>query len=95
MRTEQVDPRDVTWEVDRPVYRVVFRSAAVSDEWELTEAADVAEVLKWATSQAHGREITVHIVGAVPATAGKGALRLMGPVDPATARRGATAFLGE
>ena len=56
-----VDPRDTRWEVDNPVYRVYFwhRPAVAPgsdqelwmwhcEEWRLTGAADVHEVLAWA-----------------------------------------------
>ena len=42
-----VGPRDQTWEVDRPRYRVYFHEANdASDEYEVT-GADVDEVITW------------------------------------------------
>lgn len=65
MIIEGVDPRDITWEDDRPVYRVYFwhqppapsgadqaRAMWHCDEYRLTEAADVEEVLGWARNTA-------------------------------------------
>jgi hypothetical protein len=44
----RIDPRDETWEVDLPRYRVYFWDAeARSDEYELSGAEDVAEVIRW------------------------------------------------
>jgi hypothetical protein len=56
-----VDPRDETWEVDLPLYRVYFWDAeASSDEYELSGAEDVAEVLRWAESDRDGRSFTMY-----------------------------------
>ncbi len=42
-----VDPRDQTWEVDAPRYRVYFHErSGASDEYEIS-GANVAEVLTW------------------------------------------------
>ena len=59
MEVRPVDPRDVSSEVDDPVYRVTFwtrpdgpdamRSA---DEYEITGAQDVEDVLQWARAEA-------------------------------------------
>ncbi len=61
MKVEGVEPRDVTWEVERPVYRVYFWHEPAApegvpqeqvmwrcDEYRLTEVADVEEALDWA-----------------------------------------------
>jgi hypothetical protein len=62
---EGIDPRDTEWEVEGPVYRVHFwhrppAPAGVpqeqmmyhSDEYRLSEADDVGEVLDWARTTA-------------------------------------------
>jgi hypothetical protein len=62
---ESTDPRDTEWEVEEPVYRVYFwhqplapngvpREHAMfhSDEYRLSEAVDVGEVLDWARTTA-------------------------------------------
>jgi hypothetical protein len=62
---EGVDPRDTEWEIDWPVYRVYFwhqppAPAGVAqeqvmwhcDEYRLSQAADVEEVLHWARNSA-------------------------------------------
>ncbi|MGY1838584.1 MULTISPECIES: hypothetical protein [unclassified Modestobacter] len=55
MDVRGVDPRDVSWEVDAPRYRVYLWSAgpgAWSDEYELSGAGvDAAAVLAWATGR--------------------------------------------
>ncbi|EYR62014.1 hypothetical protein N866_12755 [Actinotalea ferrariae CF5-4] len=73
-----VDPRDQTWELDRPNYRVFFHDAhGVSDEYELRDA-DVVEVLAWAQDQAAGRTFVLY--ACVPGD-GLGLVRLQGS-DP-------------
>lgn len=65
MNIEGVDPRDIEWEVEHPVYRVYFwhqpsappgvsraRVAYHSDEYRLMGAEDVHEVLAWAKATA-------------------------------------------
>jgi hypothetical protein len=65
VNVEDIDPRDTEWEVEGPVYRVYFwrqqpAPMAVSqghvmfhsDEYRLSEAADVGEVLDWARATA-------------------------------------------
>jgi hypothetical protein len=60
-----IDPRDTEWEVERPVYRVYFwhqphapegvapeHVMFHSDEYRLSGAPDVAEVLDWARTTA-------------------------------------------
>jgi hypothetical protein len=93
MRAEPVDPRDCSWEVDHPAYRVYFwhRPAAPPgirpeqmgyhcDEWRLTEAADVREVLAWAESRRR-EEQTYVLYTETRDQQGLGLLRLAG-VDP-------------
>ena len=56
MNVRGVDPRDIEREV-KAVCRVHFWSAGrtLSDEFELTDAADVHEVLRWIDANADGR----------------------------------------
>jgi len=87
MNVRAVDPRDIESET-KAVYRVYFWSAGrtVSDEFELTDAADVHEVLRWIDANVDGREIEALVVvdgcdvgrGAV---LGTGAVYLIGPLD--------------
>jgi hypothetical protein len=69
METHPADPRDVVREVTEPKYRVYFWSqlgpdelAWKSDEWELTAAADVSEVLEWAKENSNGRSFVMYAV---------------------------------
>jgi hypothetical protein len=73
-----VDPRDQTWEVDRPRYRVYFHEVnGASDEYEVT-GADVDEVIAWAEEQCGRRMYVLYVC--VPAD-GFGLVRRAG-VDP-------------
>ena len=55
MDTRGVDPRDQTWEIKQPTYRVYFHdSKGAADEYEV-EGADVADVLAWAESRSGDR----------------------------------------
>lgn len=73
-----VDPRDETWGVDAPRYRVYFHDArGASDEHELRDA-DVDEVIAWA--EAHQGERTC-VVYACVRRDGLGLVRLAG-TDP-------------
>jgi len=73
-----VDPRDQTWEVSHPSYRVHFHDAAgASDEYEVT-GANVAEVLAWAEARRGDRTFVLY--ACVPHE-GLGLLRLEGS-DP-------------
>jgi len=69
MHADGVDPRDVTWEVSSPVYRVYFwhRPKAPPevpldevgyhcDEYRLIDADDVHEVLTWAEARRQGSD---------------------------------------
>ena len=47
MDARPIDPRDETWEVRAPRYRVYFFDGTASDEFEL-DAHDVVEALAWA-----------------------------------------------
>jgi hypothetical protein len=88
MNVRRVDPRDIERE-EQAVYRVYFWSAGRtrSDEFELTDATDVREVLRWIDANAEGREVEALVVvdgcevgrGAV---LGASAAYLIGPLDP-------------
>ncbi|HEX9968552.1 MAG TPA: hypothetical protein VGB03_00310 [Acidimicrobiales bacterium] len=78
MHVVPTDPRDTTWEIDFPAYRVYFRvpGGGPWDEYEVRDA-DVDEVLAWAAGEAGGREYCVYVV--VPDPGGKpGMIRLRG-----------------
>ncbi len=75
---KSVDPRDQTWEVDRPSYRVYFHEAdGASDEYEVS-GTDVGEALAWA-EQRRGRRSYV-LYACIPSR-GLGLVRLAG-TDP-------------
>ena len=89
MDVAPVDPRDVSWEVDRPRYRVHFWTEPadpvgmrVCDEYELS-GPDVhaAEVLAWAAEQSAGRATGWYEVFVVvdAAREGRGLIRLTPP----------------
>lgn len=69
MEVRPVDPRDTDSEIESPVYRVYFweslgegpNAAFKSDEYEITGAADVYQVLRWAEANANGT-FTAHLV---------------------------------
>lgn len=72
----QIDPRDQTWEVDEPAYRVFFGGPeGASDEWELVDC-DVDEVLRWAHDTADGRTFVLYCVVTEPGEVGL--VRLLG-----------------
>jgi len=50
---QPIVPRDITWEVDYPTYRVTCwrRDGSASDGWRLTDAINVHDVLAWATAR--------------------------------------------
>ena len=76
VQVHAIDPRSTTWELDDPVFRVVFfrhdpayadapaKSVGYeSEEWELT-GGDVREALAWATERAGpDRTWTLHVAG--------------------------------
>jgi hypothetical protein len=70
-----IDPRDGRWEAEPVAYRVYFWGRAApgmllgsgepmyaSDEYEVTGALDVTEVLRWAEKNRKGRTFTVYAV---------------------------------
>jgi hypothetical protein len=71
-----VDPRDIEWEVDQPIYRVYFWHHPLAllgwtpqqhmgyhcDEYRVRDAKDVHEVLAWAQTTARPEQtITVYV----------------------------------
>jgi hypothetical protein len=61
MEINLVDPRDQTWEIDQPRYRVYFHGpAGASDEREIT-GADVAEVIAWVDSHRDARTYVLYV----------------------------------
>lgn len=87
LQANSVDPRDVTWEIIDPQFRVHFwhqedssnpQSSWVSDEWELS-GADVTDVLGWAEKHAVGRSFSVYVV--LSRGDGLGSIRIAG-IDP-------------
>jgi hypothetical protein len=83
LRAWPVDPRDTSWEVWHPRYRVYFwrllEQNRASREFEFS-AADVVAVLAWAADHAEDDETyTVHCL--VEAVDGTGLIRLAG-TDP-------------
>lgn len=84
-----VDPRDQTWEVERPKYRVYFHSddGRISDEYELS-GLDIDAVLAWANVNRADRTFVIYVC--VPeGESGVGLVRLAGydPNDPAAEDR--------
>jgi hypothetical protein len=70
-----VDPRDETWGVDQPAYRVYFHDErGASDEYEV-RGADVEAVIAWA--EAH-RDRRTYVLYACAPLDGVGLLRLAG-----------------
>ena len=57
MNIRDVDPRDQSWEIPRPSYRVYFHGAGgVSDEYEVNDA-EVTEVIHWAELHKGGPDL--------------------------------------
>lgn len=82
MKINLVDPRDQTWEIHEPRYRVYFHGpAGASDEREIT-GADVAEVIQWADLHRDGRTYVLYVC--VPGV-DLGLVRLAG-FDPNSSR---------
>ncbi|MFH8411293.1 hypothetical protein ACH4FX_42005 [Streptomyces sp. NPDC018019] len=94
MRTVIVDPRDITWEDEEPVFRVYFWKKTwesehpdepdtyESIEWEVSEA-DVKEVISWADAYARreGIDMYTFYLRASDARGRPGLIKLFG-VDP-------------
>lgn len=61
MLVSSVDPRDQTWEVTHPRYRVYFHDAhGAAEELEVT-GADVSEILGWAETERRGRTYVLYV----------------------------------
>ncbi|MGJ3188928.1 hypothetical protein [Paenarthrobacter sp. FR1] len=81
MKSRTVDPRYVNRVDLEPSYRVDFWTAAgVAEEWQLTEVADVTEVLAWAEEQADGRAFVLY--AEFIHEGGHGMIRLLGQEPP-------------
>jgi hypothetical protein len=85
MEIRSVDPRDINWEADYPVFRVYLWDVAArqSYEHEIT-GADVDEVLAWAHENTKpGWTHTVYVFIQASADRGPGLVRISGVVgDP-------------
>jgi len=78
MLVSSVDPRDQTWEVTDPSYRVYFHDAhGAAEELEIT-GADVSEIIGWAETERRGRTYVLYVCAPVN---GLGLVRLQGS-DP-------------
>ena len=63
MLVSSVDPRDQTWEVTDPRYRVYFHDAhGAAEELEIT-GADVSEILERAETERRGRTYVLCVCG--------------------------------
>lgn len=86
MDVRPIDPRDETWEIERPRFRVYFWTGTASEEYELSRT-DVHGAIQWAEGQRGDRTYTLYACADVD---GLGLIRLAG-VDPsaeqASARR--------
>lgn len=61
MLVSSVDPRDQTWEVIHPSYRVYFHDAhGAAEELKIT-GADVSEILEWAETERRGRTYVLYV----------------------------------
>ena len=69
---QQIDPRDTDTEITSPTYRVTFwerrttqateTPAFSADEYEIADAQDVHELLRWADANAGDRTYTAYVV---------------------------------
>ena len=75
---ESVDPRDQTWEVTHPRYRVYFHDAHGAAEELEVAGADVSEILGWAETERRGRTYVLYVCAPLN---GLGLVRLQGS-DP-------------
>jgi hypothetical protein len=79
-----VDPRDTRWEVSSPTYCVYFwrrvGGGYHSEEFQLSGASDVREVLGWAEERAEGRTFTAYAL--VENALGEPGLVQLAGVDP-------------
>lgn len=81
MKPQIIDPRYVN-RVDRdPSYRVDFwTDQTVSEEWKLSQVADITEVLLWANEHSAGRTFVIY--AEFPYENGHGMIRLLGNEPP-------------
>ena len=57
-----IDPTDASWLDNSPTYRVYFfDSAGAADEWRLSCAGSVDEVITWANDTAGGRLFVMYV----------------------------------
>ncbi|MBT2497650.1 hypothetical protein J7E25_00910 [Agromyces sp. ISL-38] len=103
MEISLIDPRDTTWELRDPTYRVYFWTVpdSVSYEWRITDAADVHEVIAWAEAERGERtyELFIEHVDRRASGAGEwieepGLIRLVGD-NPTTGRIGGSVSISE
>jgi hypothetical protein len=98
MNVRHCDPRDMKWRHEPLAYRVYFwrplggtteRPADIgipyeSDEFELTDARNVMEVIEWANADSAGRTYTLYAVSEDGVGGRRGMIHLAG-VDPTVA----------
>lgn len=86
MDAKGIDPRDISWEVAYPTYRVYFWRLrdSRSDEWHLTDAVNVHDVLAWAEARVQPGWIYQVFVESTSEQGRLGTIRLLGsdPSDP-------------
>lgn len=58
----RVDPRDQSWEIANPAYRVYFAEGkGVADEWRIENAKSVQEAIQWALETRGERKYTLYV----------------------------------
>jgi hypothetical protein len=98
MNIRKVDPRDSTFEVDQPRYRIDFwrlqggRSGAWESESYELEDTDVAEAIAWADAHSKGRVFVLY--AAFSSQEGLGIVRLLGS-DPTANAAGGFSYTSE
>lgn len=76
---QPIDPRDTSWRIDTPPYRVYFFDEHhAADEWRLDGVTDVYQAISWADEHAAGRTYVLYVE---VAENGRGLVRLVG-TDP-------------
>jgi hypothetical protein len=94
MNIRMLDPRDATWEVDQPKYRIDLwrlqggRSGVWESESFELEDTDVAEAIAWADAHSKGRAFVLY--AAFRNQEGMGIVRLLGSDPTANAPGGFT-----
>jgi len=84
MKIDLVDPRDVNWEIDYPIFRVYVwhRPKRTSYEYEITDAS-LDEVLSWARERTREPGWAYTLYARVDDGVQRGLVRLDGAVgDP-------------